>query len=99
MWRENIFTPDPPGLGQPPGRTLRRLWPLALLALAAAVAGGCIPGCGIEQYPWSLVPYTVTLVLSFVQAWKLYKLTEGGRPGAGVRLEVQRQAGCPRWGC
>ena len=26
------------------------------------------------------MPYTVTLVLSFVQAWKLYKLTEGGDP-------------------
>lgn len=77
---EYIYTGPTRAWGSPRGRTLRRLWPLALLALAAAVAGGCIPGCGMEQYPWSLVPYTVTLVLSFVQAWKLYKLTEGGDP-------------------
>ena len=52
---EYIYTGPTRAWGSPRGRTLRRLWPLALLALAAAVAGGCIPGCGMEQYPLSLI--------------------------------------------
>lgn len=66
--------------GSPRGKNLRLLWLCALVALAAAVAGGCIPDCGMEQYPWSLLPYGAALLLSFVQLWKLWRLTDGGDP-------------------
>lgn len=68
------------GWGSPRGKNLRLLWLCALVALVAAVAGGCIPGCGMEQQFWTLVPYVVALMLSIAQVWKLYRLTDGGDP-------------------
>lgn len=64
----------------PRGKNLRRLWLGGVLSLAAALAGGCVPWCGMEQYPWSLLPYVAALVLSFAQIWKLWRLTDGGDP-------------------
>lgn len=77
---EYIYDGPTRGWGSPRGKNLRLLWLCALVALAAALAGGCIPGCGMERQPWTLVPYVVTLMLAFVQVWKLYRLTEGGDP-------------------
>lgn len=77
---EYIYDGPTRGWGSPRGKNLRRLWLCTVVDLAAAVAGGCIPGCGMEQQFWTLIPYVVALLLSIVLAWKLFQLNDGGNP-------------------
>lgn len=59
---------------------LLKLWACGVIALASAVAAGCIPHTGMERRVWALIPYVVMLAATCVQGWFLYKLTEGGNP-------------------
>lgn len=77
---EYIYSGPTHHWASPRGKRLRQMWLWAGLALAAGLAGGCLPGCAMEQYPWSLVPYVLALLFAFVQIWKLYRLTDGGDP-------------------
>ena len=59
-------------------RTLALLWALSLGACAAAVAGGCIPGTGMENSAWVLLPYVAGLICAFVCLYTVAKLAFAG---------------------
>ena len=95
MWRENIFTPDPPGPGAAPGQD----------AAAAVAPGPAGPGGGRGRrvYPrlrhravplvtGALHRHPGALLCPGVEALQAHR---GGRPGAGVRLEVQCRLAAP----
>lgn len=77
---EYIYSGPTHRWASPRGKNLRLLWLCGGVALCAALAGGCVPGCAMERYFWSLIPYVLTLLFSGIQLWKLYRLTEGGDP-------------------
>ena len=64
----------------PAGRkqTLIRFWILSLFACAAAAAGGCIPGTGMEGSAWVLLPYVAGLICAFVCLYTVGKLAFAG---------------------
>lgn len=59
-------------------RTLALFWGLSLGACAAAVAGGCIPGTGMEGSAWVLLPYVVSLICSFTCLYAVGRLAFAG---------------------
>ncbi|MGM9537966.1 MAG: hypothetical protein ACI3VN_06500, partial [Candidatus Onthomonas sp.] len=61
-------------------RFLTELWLLCGVALAAAVAGGCIPGSGMDQCFYVMLPYAAGLVGAISLCWGLGRLTAGGDP-------------------
>lgn len=77
---EYIYTGPVHAWVSPRGKSLGKLWLCAGLAMLAVLAGGCIPGCAMEQRRWVLLPYLLALLSSGVQLWKVYRLTDGGDP-------------------
>ncbi len=77
---EYIYTGKTYQWDSPRGRSLLLLWLLALAAFGGSIAGGCIPNTGMERHFWSLLPYAATLIVSGVQGWTVYRLTDGGNP-------------------
>ncbi len=59
-------------------RALAALWACAALALAALVAGGCLPAAGMDGCPYVLLPYTAALLAGISVAWLMGRLTAGG---------------------
>lgn len=57
---------------------LIRLWLCALPGLAAALAGGCISGTGMDGRAFVLLPYIVGLVLAACTVWPVLRLTAAG---------------------
>ncbi len=59
-------------------RALAALWACTALALAALVAGGCLPAAGMDGCLYVLLPYAAALLAGISVAWLMGRLTAGG---------------------
>lgn len=80
---EYIYTGKTYAWGSDRKRSLLRLWLFAGAALCAAVAGGCIPGTGMDGRAYVVLPYVLALIGAFSLCWGVGRLTDGGEPLRG----------------
>lgn len=79
---------DWPAGGMTRKRALLTLWLCIALGAICAVAGGCIPGTGIGNCAYVLLPYMVWLMLEVSMLWSLCRLTAAKSP---IRDYVYKQ--------
>ncbi|MCD7820517.1 MAG: hypothetical protein LUH07_15940 [Lachnospiraceae bacterium] len=59
---------------------LIKIWFFALAAFAAQLAAGFLPGVGMNDHAWLLLPYAAVLIAAGSLVWGSYELTDGGDP-------------------
>ena len=69
---------DYDGGGKPFRRAMAELWLCCGLAVAATVAGGCIPVPGMSHCAYVLLPYVIAIIAAFSVVWSLGQLAAGG---------------------
>ncbi|MCC8182312.1 MAG: hypothetical protein LIO45_04970 [Clostridiales bacterium] len=85
-------------------RAMAELVALWAVSFAATVAAGCIPGTGMEDRAYAVLPYAVQLAASVSLGWGVLRLAAGGDPlrayvydetaGRIPRRAVVTAAGC-----
>ncbi|MCD8381786.1 MAG: hypothetical protein LUC30_02540 [Clostridiales bacterium] len=61
-------------------RAMGELVAVWAVAFAATVAAGCIPGTGMENRAYAVLPYAIQLVASVSLGWGVIRLAAGGDP-------------------
>lgn len=61
-------------------RAMTELWLSCTVAVAAVVAGGCIPAPGVGNCAYVLIPYVAAVIAAVSGIWSLGQLTAGGDP-------------------
>lgn len=79
---------DWPAGGMTRKRALLELWLCIGLGAVCAAAGGCIPGTGVGNCAYVLLPYMVWLMLEVSMLWSLCRLSAAKSP---LRDYVYRQ--------
>ncbi|MCD8052104.1 MAG: hypothetical protein LUE89_10570 [Clostridiales bacterium] len=68
------------GGGRSRRRAMAGLVALWAASFAATVAAGCIPGTGMQQRAYVILPYVVQMVASVSLGWGIGRLVTGGDP-------------------
>lgn len=71
---------------RPFGRYLAYVWIASAISFLSAVAGGCIGAPGMRGCAYLIIPYLVELALAGSIVWASFRLSEGGRTSARLRI-------------
>ncbi len=59
---------------------MRMLWQFAGIALASQIICGFVPGVGIGNKAWILLPYIGSMVFSLIVFWTVIRISRSGNP-------------------